>query len=46
MNGLSINVLSELWFWNDKFDMISVCNLSGMVGHKSDMGLAWAWDVI
>jgi len=26
--------------------MISVCNLSGMVGHKSDMGLAWAWDVI
>jgi len=40
MNGLSMHVLSELWFGNDKFDMISVCNLNGMVGYKSVMDLA------
>jgi len=38
MNGLSMHLLIELWFGNDKFDKISVCNLNGMVGYKSDMG--------
>jgi len=38
MNGLSMHLLIELWFRNDRFEKISVCNLNGMVGYKSDMG--------
>ena len=29
------------WVMNDKFDMILVCDLNGMVGYQSGMVMAW-----
>ena len=41
MNWVDMYEWNGLWVIIGKFDMILACDMYGMVGYKSDMGLAW-----